>query len=315
VQALAIAFRLRDDLPSDWGLEVAGVTDFIALDVETANADFSSICSIGLVHFRSGSVFKSLTILVDPEDEFDAFNIAIHGIRPEDVAGKPTMAEVFPVISASLSDVVVVHHSHFDKTALARAAVKYGTGPLPCLWLDTVRVARRAWPLLNDGGGYGLARLASEFKIGFIHHDAADDARATGLLMLRAIDETGYGLEDWLNRVELTISGQVPGRFASEGDPSGPLAGETVVFTGKLQVPRGTAAQAAVKMGCNVADGVNKRTTILVVGDQDIRRTKGNEKSSKQRKAEEMIAAGTLVRIVGESDFMRMVGAIDVAAA
>jgi DNA polymerase-3 subunit epsilon len=315
VQALAIAFRLRDDLPSDWGLEVAGVTDFIALDVETANADFSSICSIGLVHFRSGSVFKSLTILVDPEDEFDAFNIAIHGIRPEDVAGKPTMAEVFPVISASLSDVVVVHHSHFDKTALARAAVKYGTGPLPCLWLDTVRVARRAWPLLNDGGGYGLARLASEFKISFTHHDAADDARATGLLMLRAIDETGYGLEDWLNRVELTISGQVPGRFASEGDPSGPLAGETVVFTGKLQVPRGTAAQAAVKMGCNVADGVNKRTTILVVGDQDIRRTKGNEKSSKQRKAEEMIAAGTLVRIVGESDFMRMVGAIDVAAA
>jgi DNA polymerase III subunit epsilon len=255
---------------------VAGVTNFIALDVETANADFGSICSIGLVHFRSGSVFKSLTILVDPEDEFDALNIGIHGIRPEDVAGKPTMAQVFPVISASLSDVVVVHHSHFDKTALARAAVKYGTGPLPYHWLDTLRVARRAWPLLNDCGGYGLARLASEFQISFTHHDAAEDARATGLLMLRAIDDTGCGLEDWLKRVELTISGQVPGRFASEGDPSGPLAGETVVFTGKLEVPRGIAAQAAVKMGCNVADGVNKRTTILVVGDQDLRRTKGN---------------------------------------
>lgn len=291
---------------------MTGATDFIALDVETANADFSSICSIGLVHFRSGSVFKSLTILVDPEDEFDAFNIGIHGIRPEDVAGKPTMAQVFPVISPSLSDVVVVHHSHFDKTALARAAVKYGTGPLPCLWLDTVRVARRAWPLLNDGGGYGLARLASEFKISFAHHNAAEDARATGLLMLRAIDETGYGLEDWLSRVELTISGRVPGRFASEGDPSGPLAGETVVFTGKLEVPRGIAAQTAVKMGCNVADSINRRTTILVVGDQDLRRTKGNEKSSKQRKAEDMIAAGTPIRIVGESDFMLMVGAASI---
>ncbi|WP_057845294.1 exonuclease domain-containing protein [Bradyrhizobium retamae] len=93
------------------------VTDFIALDVETANADLGSICSIGLVHFRSGAVFKSLTILVDPEDEFDPLNIGIHGIRPEDVAGKPTMAQVFPAISASLSDVVVVHHSHFDRTA------------------------------------------------------------------------------------------------------------------------------------------------------------------------------------------------------
>ena len=66
------------------------VTDFIALDVETANSDFSSICSIGLVHFRGGEVFKSLTILVDPEDDFSPANIAIHGIRPDDVAGKPT---------------------------------------------------------------------------------------------------------------------------------------------------------------------------------------------------------------------------------
>jgi DNA polymerase-3 subunit epsilon len=191
VQALAFAFRLRDDLPWAGGLEVAGATDFIALDVETANADFSSICSIGLVHFRSGAVFKSLTILVDPEDEFDALNIGIHGIRPEDVAGKPTMAQVFPAISASLTDVVVVHHSHFDRTALARAAAKYGTGSLPCVWLDTLRVARRAWPLLNDGGGYGLARLASEFEISFTHHDAAEDACAAGLLMLRAIADSG----------------------------------------------------------------------------------------------------------------------------
>jgi len=287
---------------------VSEITDFIALDVETANADFASICSIGLVHFRSGAVFKSLTILVDPEDEFDALNIGIHGIRPEDVAGKPTMAQVFPAISASLSDVVVVHHSHFDRTAMARAAAKYGAGPLPGVWLDSLRVARRAWPLLNDGGGYGIARLASEFEISVTHYDAAEDARAAGLLILRAIADTGYGLEDWLKRVDLTISGQDPGRFASAGDPSGVLAGETVVFTGKLEIPRGVAAKAAAGMGCNVADSINKRTTILVVGDQDLRRTKGNEKSSKHHKAEQLIAAGVPIRIVGESDFLLMVG-------
>jgi len=122
------------------------------------------------------------------------------------------------------------------------------------------------------------------------------------------LEGTGYGLEDWLKRVDLTISGQVPGRFASDGDPSGALAGETVVFTGKLEIPRGVAAKAATRMGCNVADSINKRTTILVVGDQDLRRTKGNEKSSKHRKAEEMIAGGVPIRIVGESDFMLMIG-------
>jgi DNA polymerase III subunit epsilon len=289
------------------GQPVAGITDFIALDVETANADFASICSIGLVHFRSGVAFKSVTILVDPEDVFDPINISIHGIRPEHVIGKPTMAQVFPVISNSLSNVVVIHHSPFDKTALARAATKYGTSALPCSWLDTLRVARRAWPELDDGYGYGLARLASEFNIPFQHHNAAEDARAAGLVMLRAISDTGYGLEDWLARVELTISGQIPGRFAQAGEPSGPLAGETIVFTGKLEISRGVAAEAAAKAGCNVANSVNKRTTILVVGDQDLRRTKGQDKSSKHRKVEDLITQGTAIRIIGESDFMLMV--------
>ena len=73
--------------------EQAPIRDFIALDVETANADFASICSIGLVHFREGHVFKSLTILVDPEDEFDPINISIHGITPEIVVGKPTIGQ------------------------------------------------------------------------------------------------------------------------------------------------------------------------------------------------------------------------------
>jgi DNA polymerase-3 subunit epsilon len=104
--------------------------------VETANADFASICAIGLVHFRCNQVFKSLTILIDPEDEFVAANVRLHGIRPEDVVGKPTMAKVLPVISASLQDSAIVHHSPFDRTALAQAAVKYGTGGLPCIWLE-----------------------------------------------------------------------------------------------------------------------------------------------------------------------------------
>ena len=78
------------------------------------------------------------------------------------------------------------------------------------------------------------------------------------------------------------------------------MAGETFAFTEKLEVPRGIAAQAAVEMGCNVADGVNKRTTILIVGDQDLRRTK-------HRKAEDMIGAGAYIRIVEENSFMLMV--------
>jgi len=54
---------------------------------------------------------------------------------------------------------------------------------------------------------------------------------------------------------------------------------------------------------------VTKKTTVLVVGDQDLRYTRGQEKNTKHRKAETMIAGGAPIRIVGESDFLLMVRA------
>ena len=296
---------------------MAGITDFIALDVETANADFASICSIGLVHFRGGAIFKSITILIDPEDEFDPTNIGIHGITPQDVAGKPTMAKVFPVIGAALQDTAIVHHSPFDRTALARAADRYGTGGLPCFWLDTLQVARRTWDF-RDNGGYGLANLAGAFGIEFKHHDAAEDARAAGLVLLRAVSEGGITLQQWVDDYGYaSTTSTAPKRIkppmypntkiARKGDGDGPLLGETVVFTGKLQIARDTAASQASIAGADVADNVRKKTTILVVGDQDLRFTRGEQKSSKHRKVETMIAAGATIRIVGESDFILMV--------
>jgi hypothetical protein len=37
--------------------------DFVAIDVETANADLSSICAIGMVEFRADErLFGSLTV-------------------------------------------------------------------------------------------------------------------------------------------------------------------------------------------------------------------------------------------------------------
>jgi DNA polymerase-3 subunit epsilon len=70
---------------------------------------------------------------------------------------------------------------------------------------------------------------------------------------------------------------------------------------------RHDAAVAAANAGCQVDDGVTKHTTLLVVGDQDIRRLAGHEKSSKHRKAEELIRQGQRIRIVGESDFKSIV--------
>ena len=51
---------------------------------------------------------------------------------------------------------------------------------------------------------------------------------------------------------------------------------------------------------------VTRETTLLVVGDQDVRKLAGHDKSSKQRKAEELIKKGASIRILQERDFLEL---------
>lgn len=279
--------------------------DFVAIDVETANADMASICAVGLCRFVGGAPAGSAHFLVDPQDEFDTLNIAIHGITPEMVAGKPTLADVLPVLRKHLSGSILVHHTHFDRVALGRAAQRHGHSDIDGRWLDSARVARRAWPDVAYSG-YGLAPLAARFGIEFVHHDASEDARAAGLVLLHAIRETGIALEDWFTRVEQAIDQERAAQYRAKrsGNVSGHLIGETVVFTGALSMPRVEASELAANAGCDVSPSVTKATTILVVGDQDIRAVGATGKSTKHRKAEKMISEGASIKIIKESDFI-----------
>lgn len=79
-----------------------------------------------------------------------------------------------------------------------------------------------------------------------------------------------------------------------------------MVFTGALSLPRKEAAVIAAKIGCNVLDSVTQKTTILVVGTQDSTKLAGYEKSSKHRKAEQLIEKGNQIKILTEKDFIKM---------
>lgn len=279
------------------------MTDFIAVDVETANADLASICSIGLIHFRNGFVHNNISTLVNPEDRFEPMNIAVHGIRPDDVVNAPTMRELYPVFLEKFRDVILAHHTHFDRTAFRKVGDKLGLPELSCKWIDTARVTRHAWPQYAMSG-YGLANVCCDFEISFRHHDAAEDARAAGLILCKAIEDTQTSLSEWLARVETPIrSSQVE----ISVNPEGPLFGHIIVFTGTLTVPRATAETMAAGAGCRVSKGVTKETTLVVVGEQDIRALAGHTKSSKHRKAEALAARGQDLRILGEKDFLLMI--------
>jgi DNA polymerase-3 subunit epsilon len=278
---------------------------FIAVDLETANPRMSSICQIGIVAFEDGKEVGAEVRYVDPCDYFDPYNVEVHGITEDDVRGAPRFSDLHEWLCRQTSGQIVACHTHFDRVALAQACGRHALEPLPCNWLDTAKVARRAWAEFSQAG-YGLANLARHFGISFQHHDALHDARTAGLILLKAIEETGFNVAEWVERCNSSTGPGAGANIRREGDGDGPLVGESVVFTGALQLARREAADLADVAGAAVEPGVTKHTTLLVVGDQDIDKLAGHEKSGKHRKAEQLIAKGQPLRILGEADFMSL---------
>jgi len=280
------------------------VVDFIALDIELANPSLDSICQIGLAAF-TGDQIELWASYINPEDYFSPLNEAVHGITAEIVRFAPTLPGVIDHLQQTLTQQVVVTHTPFDKLAINRSLERYNLSAIDCTWLDSARVVRRAWTEYA-ASGYALAKITQVLGIQFAHHQAQEDARAAGLVLLEAMKKTGLSLEEWLVRVNQPIAPGQRAKISRRGNPDGPLAGEVAVFTGALSIPRKQASDLAAEAGCDVRTSVSKKTTLLVVGDQDIRKLAGRTKSSKQRKAEALISEGVDIRIVGESDFLRL---------
>lgn len=279
--------------------------EFLTIDVETANPDLASICQIGIAVFSDGAVIDEWEFYVNPEDYFNALFTQIHGIDESMVANSPKFPDVADQLRKYLAEHIVVSHMYFDRIAVSQAFNKHSLPVPECVWLDSACVARRTWQQFAYSG-YGLYSICSFLGYEFQHHDALEDAKAAGYILNSAIEASGLNLESWLERVRKPINphSQV---IAREGNTEGPLYGEVLVFTGALEIPRHQAADMAAEIGCRVESDVNRNTTLLVVGDQDVRRMVGHEKSSKHRKAEKLISEGQSIRILRETDFKKMV--------
>lgn len=284
-------------------------TNFISIDFETANPCLDSICQIGLAKFQGDNIIKTWNILVNPEDWFDSTNTRIHGISNDMILDKPTFSEVYPMLKDIIENNILVHHTSFDKTALVQVCNKYSLEVPSVKWLDSAKVTRRTWPQFKDRG-YGLSPVSEFLNIEFKHHDALEDAIAAGKILLNAIKESGFNVIEWLDKVQLGITPRdysgSKDTIKKEGNPEGELYGEVLVFTGSFFMPKKDLSPIAAEMGCKVDSTFTNSTTILVVGSQNEKALKGATKSSKHRAAEKRIEEGATVRILSESDFVKM---------
>lgn len=286
--------------------------DFVVIDVETANRGRHSICQIGIVGYRDGEECFAEETLVDPCDAFEPFNIAFHGISPERVAGSPSFRDLHGWVHERMSGRIAVAHSNFDQSALAAACRRDMLAPIGCRWIDSVSVARIAWPGLPS---YKLNALAKMFDIRFRHHDALEDARTAGQVMLRAMAHAGGGIEEWLHRRPTAPSpgAQIRGRTWGEGGSvtrqatcEGPLNGHVVTVTGDLSAPRSVIADQVQAAGGAFSASVTRKTTLLVIGPHEGWGLGRDYVSAKQTKAEAAMAAGQPIRIIDEATLRRL---------
>lgn len=276
--------------------------DFVVIDVETACSSVSSICQIGIVGFRDGEIAFEYETLVDPLDRFSSWNVRIHGITADRVLGQPCFADLHPIVDGHLGGRTTVSHSYFDKGALAAACRIHDRPMIQNTWLDSVRVAKRAWPELMS---HRLNVVSAHLGIPLKHHDALSDARAAGLIVVRAIEHTGVPLAGWLAPPPRRTAPPAP-KPALEGL----LKGHRVAVIGQ---PRdGVLAQQVAAAGGRVVSSVGKTTTVLVVAEE---RPFGHVRYDAQYlRAIDMQAAGEAIRILSASELEWFLSNFQIAA-
>ena len=166
--------------------------DFTAIDFETANSSPASACSVGLVRVRDGEVVATAGWLIQPpegHDEFQEWNVRIHGIRPEDVCSAATWSEQFDRLCGFAgADVLVAHNAGFDLNVLRRASEATGEVCPPYRSLCSLQVARKTYQL--DSYRLPVAAAAAGFAE-FSHHDALADARACAQIVIDSAGRAG----------------------------------------------------------------------------------------------------------------------------
>lgn len=182
IRVRAVGVAAEVDAASAW------IEQTIAfLDVETTgtNALADRLVEVGVVIGRGGEIVARHSWLIHPQMPIPKESSAIHGIKDEDVEGKPTFAEVASEILAVLGAAIpAAYNAQFDRgfllAELERAGIR-PTDPPPAVrrevdWIDPLAFARE---LYKHEDSRALGDMAARLGIDLANaHRATDDAEA-----------------------------------------------------------------------------------------------------------------------------------------
>ena len=164
------------------------MTDFAAIDFETANECPSCVCSVGVVVVRDGCIADTFYSLIHPEPEYYKwFCQRVHGLGPEDTLDAP----VFPFVWEKIAPLVeglplVAHNARFDEGCLKAVHRVYQMDYPDYQFYDTLAASRRhfGWQLPN----HQLQTVAAACGYDLVnHHHALADAEACAHIAMQIL--------------------------------------------------------------------------------------------------------------------------------
>ncbi len=304
--------------------------NFVAIDFETANPKHNSACAIGITAVRNGIIEDTIHRLIrPPELEFSPWNTRVHGIEERDVINCPTLAELWPEISAIIeNNLLIAHNASFDMSVLRHSLHAVGISVPRFSYLCSLKISRQLWPELAS---HSLGFLSVSLSIPLDHHNAGSDSLAAAQLVLIGGKEKGitcprllanycgvtvgevFSNENWTpvsgpsnHRSEKTFEFQLPDGYDVATHE---FYGKQIAFTGAMTaLTRNEAMKVIEQLGGVPKTSVTKGTDYLVVGVQDVRRlAEGTSDSSKMKEAKALREKGCKVTIITDADFMERI--------
>ena len=152
------------------------MTDFAAIDFETANEQMSSVCSVGVVIVRGGEVVDRFYSLIHPEPEYyQWFCRRVHGLGPEDTEDAPVFPYVWEKIESLIEGLpLVAHNARFDEGCLKAVFREYRMDYPDYVFYDTLAASRRHFGSFLPNHQLQTVAAACGYDLKNHHHALAD---------------------------------------------------------------------------------------------------------------------------------------------
>jgi len=173
--------------------------NFAAIDFETANKHYTSVCSVGIVIVRNGIITDKIYSLIRPEPERYAYwHTKIHGITAEDTEHEKVFPFVWQGIAPKIAGLpLVAHNARFDEGCLKAVFRMYQMDYPDYKFFCTCQASRKVFvgllpnhklPTVAAYCGYDLTN----------HHHALADAEACAVIAISVFNKNVAKLTELL---------------------------------------------------------------------------------------------------------------------